>query len=410
MAINLAPDTARLHQPIPPAPVEAVVISLKTVTPELRGYGQVVPVDRWEGVAQLAGEVIWKHPNLKEGATFPAGTQLLKIDPKDYKNAITRATAALTAAEASLAEHLSRAESLRQSLAIGSSSLGIAESEFKRNQGLAASGHISNTQLENIQRNMLAQRQSVQNLQTQVTVLPSQQAAIVAKLADARATLAHAEDNLSRTTMAIPIHGRITHLNTDVGQFVPMGFSTLTAEGIDNLEVKLELPFDQLLAHFPAHMNSPESMPLEGQQLATRLRYDTIFGSQEWQGTVQRIDSGLIAASRSARLYIAINPSSAPLPALNLYVEAMVTGPPLLEQIVVPRQAIHNGRVFIADHQNKLQFREVHVAFHMEDLSVIDSGLKPGELLILTDLTYPVAGMPVEVTLMEPGESGAVSK
>ncbi len=59
---------------------------------------------------------------------------------------------------------------------------------------------------------------------------------------------------------------------------------------------------------------------------------------------------------------------------------------PTREAMVIPRQAIHQGRVYVADAENKLAIKPVTVRFHQGDLAIIDAGLQVGERVIINDL------------------------
>ncbi|MBT8119899.1 MAG: HlyD family secretion protein, partial [Gammaproteobacteria bacterium] len=70
---------------------------------------------------------------------------------------------------------------------------------------------------------------------------------------------------------------------------------------------------------------------------------------------------------------------------------------PAFPAMVVPRKAVHQGRVYIANSDDRLEIRPVDVQLIQGDLMVINSGIDPGERVIITDLIPVIEGMPLQV-------------
>ena len=62
----------------------------------------------------------------------------------------------------------------------------------------------------------------------------------------------------------------------------------------------------------------------------------------------------------------------------------------------MPAAAVHQGRVYLVNADNRLERRPVQVAWSQRDLAVIASGLNPGEQVIIDQLVPAVDGMPLE--------------
>ena len=65
--------------------------------------------------------------------------------------------------------------------------------------------------------------------------------------------------------------------------------------------------------------------------------------------------------------------------------------------MVIPRRALHQGRVYIADADDRLEIREVDILLTQGDLAVLRSGVEEGERVIVTDLIPVIEHMPLEV-------------
>ena len=234
IAVNASPGASRSDAGAAPVPVRVVTVNEQDVTPRLVAHGRVIPAHRFQAVAQVPGRIAWRHPGLRDGATFEAGTELIRTDTTDYALAADRARAGVARASAAVEEWQQRSDSLAVSYDIESRALVIKEAEFKRHVELAEDGHVSVLQLENSERALLAQRQTVQNLASQVALLPAQRASVEAGLRDAEASLARAEKDLARTAITMPFTGRVNDVAVDAGQFVPAGGPMFAAESIDD--------------------------------------------------------------------------------------------------------------------------------------------------------------------------------
>ncbi|MBT4937701.1 MAG: hypothetical protein HON14_01110, partial [Rhodospirillaceae bacterium] len=62
-------------------------------------------------------------------------------------------------------------------------------------------------------------------------------------------------------------------------------------------------------------------------------------------------------------------------------------------KIVLPRSALHNGRVYIAGKNNRLEIKPVKIAYSQGNLTVLASGLKAGERVVVSDLIPAINGM-----------------
>ena len=68
---------------------------------------------------------------------------------------------------------------------------------------------------------------------------------------------------------------------------------------------------------------------------------------------------------------------------------------PAREAIVLPRKAIHQGRVYIARANNQLEIREVNVLIRQGRLVILDGGVAEGEKVIITDVIPVINGLPL---------------
>ncbi len=75
----------------------------------------------------------------------------------------------------------------------------------------------------------------------------------------------------------------------------------------------------------------------------------------------------------------------------------VIYGFPQVDRLVVPRQAIHDGVVYVVTADSRLEKREVVVDYHLDKFSILKSGLVPGETLVVSDIVPAIPGMLLEV-------------
>jgi multidrug efflux system membrane fusion protein len=59
--------------------VRVITAESVQLVPRVTGYGSIYPGTVWNGAAQVAGEVVYVHPQLKKGAILSAGTEIVRI-------------------------------------------------------------------------------------------------------------------------------------------------------------------------------------------------------------------------------------------------------------------------------------------------------------------------------------------
>jgi len=117
----------------------------------------------WEAVGEVSGTVVYRHPELQRGAILPAGTELLRIDPTDYRHAVAEIEANIRAADSQLALLDVRAVNTKRSLAIEERNLALARKQFERTRELLRRGAVSRSDADREERSVLAGEQAVRH-------------------------------------------------------------------------------------------------------------------------------------------------------------------------------------------------------------------------------------------------------
>jgi len=70
--------------------------------------------------------------------------------------------------------------------------------------------------------------------------------------------------------------------------------------------------------------------------------------------------------------------------------------------MVIPRKAVHQGRVYVVTEENTLAIRPVEILFDQGNLLVLSEpeqhvGIKEGEKIIISDVIPVMEGMPLKL-------------
>jgi hypothetical protein len=80
------------------------------------------------------------------------------------------------------------------------------------------------------------------------------------------------------------------------------------------------------------------------------------------------------------------------------YVRMEIEGRQLEKVYRIPRTALRdNTRIWLVSNDGKLEIRSVETVWRDAQTVLLTDGLQPGEQLIVSDLSKPVRGMPLQV-------------
>ncbi|MCW9014571.1 MAG: efflux transporter periplasmic adaptor subunit [Gammaproteobacteria bacterium] len=393
------------------APLDLRVIEVQSMPFVLtaKGFGITRPAQSWQAVANVAGRVAQRHPQLNSGTLLPAGTLLLSLDPSRYQLAIAAAAAELASLTAEREQLAMETQNTRQLLQLENERLQLSQRELSRIERLADTDAVSRSRLDEQRRATLAQRQLVQSLDNQLALLPSKQQYLEGQTQRATTQLEQAREDLEDTRFIAPYDLRVRNVAVEEHQYVSAGQQLFLADSIEQAEIEAQVPLP-MLRRLMAAVSIPVSPQKTALDLAQRLDFSAIrsevtlagFPEVRWSARVSRIASGLDPQTRSARVVVTVDDPydlarSPERPALqrDMYVQVSFATDSLRPLLVVPAAAVHQGEVYLLGADNRLQRRAVTVAFEQQNLAVIAAGLVAGDMLIVDDPMPAVAGMAV---------------
>jgi membrane fusion protein (multidrug efflux system) len=350
----------------PPAAVTVQDVKAVTVPVQFEYVGQTAGSKEAEVRARVQG--VLERRTYQEGGYVKSGQLLFVIDPRPY-------AAQLQAAEADLARAQAQYAQVKRN--------------FDRVKPLADSNALSRREYD----------EAVSNEEIGA-----------AAIKQAQARLTEARLNLGYTTVSSPVSGYASRAQKSEGSLVTPGDESLltTVSQIDPIHVKFsvseqeQLRLNQLLASGKVAAPSTEKGGKNGYSVSIRLSDGSTYpraGKLNFVDT--RINPGTGSFDAQAEIP---NPDHALLP--GQFVRVVLQGAKRPDAILIPQRAVMDGPqgkfVYVPskskDGRDVALPRPVTVSdwvdFEGQQRWIVDSGLKPGDVVIVegTAKIFPVPG------------------
>ena len=395
------------------AAVRVIVAREQSVSPKIIGHGIVRPVRTYDAFAQVGGIAEYVNPDLQRGSILPAGAVLVRLSQADFNLAIAQARANIRAAEAKLAELTVSEANLTAALEIEEEALALATRDLERVEKLFSSGTASQSARDGARKAHLAQRQKTLNIQSSLAVLPTQRAVQNEQIAVYKANLETATLNLERTELTLPFAARVASVSVEVGQFVRAGSTAAQLDGIEAAEVEAQVSVAELRTLLKSTQpelqdlaidSSAMTKVLQGLGLSVNVQLRLGQGSIDWPANVDRMSDtidqktgtlGMIVRVDNA--YQSAEPGNRPPLTKGMFVEVTLSAPPV-KGIMLPRNAVRNGQVMLADADSRLQLLSVNPLLVQGDIALVTKGLEPGMRVVVSSPNPVMSGLLLDVT------------
>jgi multidrug efflux system membrane fusion protein len=357
-------------------PVAVSEVAQRDVPVQLRAIGNVQAYATVSVLSQVSGEVVQVHFN--EGQDVKAGDLLFTIDARPFQ-------AALQQAQAQLAQHQAQVAQAEANLARDTAQYENARVEEERYKRLAEGGFVAREQYDQMRTNeqslaatLTADRAAVQ---TARSVVQADEAAVE-----------NARVQLGYTQIRSPIDGRTGNLLIHKGNVVK-------AQDIGNPLVVINRVHPVYVA-----FSVPEQYldPIKRYRAAGELRVDASAPGatdRTVQGDLSFLNNAVDPATGTIQLKATFeNVDSTLWP--GQFVDAVLT---LTAEkgIVVPTRAVQAGQqgpfVFVVKPDLTVESRPVKPGRRLANETVIDSGLKEGERVVIDGQLRLVPGARVEL-------------
>jgi HlyD family secretion protein len=243
--------------------VQTEKVTRRNLTEVVVANGKIQPVLQVTISPEVSGEIT--ELAVKEGQAVHKGDLLLKIKPDFYVAAFNQSKAAY--------------ESSRAGEISGQANLEKAEADFKRNQELFKRKLISESDFIGFKTALDVARAQLDSAGDQVEM--------------AKASVASAQDSLSKTTIISPLDGTVSRLNSQVGERVlgtvqNAGTEIMTIADLNEMETRVDIGEMDVVLIQP------------GQKV--RLEVDA-FKDRKFAGTVTQIANSSKGSGQAASAY-----------------------------------------------------------------------------------------------------------
>ncbi|MBM0170558.1 efflux RND transporter periplasmic adaptor subunit [Altererythrobacter sp. C41] len=354
-SLLLAACSGSEQPPAPQAvPVKAITVANQAIPNVIELPGRVEPVRVAEVRARVTGIV--QERLYEEGTNVSAGQPLFRIDPRELRAAYAQTQASLERARATAAN---------------------AKAVVERYRPLVAEDAISRQEYDAA---LAASREADANV------------------AQIRAQLEAASLQLGYTTVRAPIAGRAGRAQVTEGALVsqPEGTLMTRIEQISPVYVSFAQSASEVLALRRA-VAAGEIELDENDRVEVRLTFSDgteypVPGHIDFRGFSVDQQTGTV----ELRAEFA-NPSGLLLP--GEFVRAQIFAGQVSQGIAVPQRAVtlgeDGGSVFVIDEEGQAALRPVKLGAMVDGRWIVESGLKAGDVVIISNLQKIRPGAPV---------------
>lgn len=339
----------------PPAmPVTVATVKSETVPLYLDYVGATQSIQTVDINARVEGFLIKRA--FKDGADVKEGDLLFVIDPRPFE-------ADLAAAQAQLAEDRA--------------SLAYALEQVERYKPLVAKQYITQDTYDGY-----------------VTQAEESMAAVEAD----EANVTQAKLNLSYCTMYAPFDGRIGRRFVDVGNLVGAAGQPTKLATIVQLD-PMYVYFSVAERDVPQVLEAQNENPLTVQIVLPDESVNPEGGTVDFINNQVDVNTGTIELR-------AVVGNSHELILPGQYVKVRLLLKEVPDTLLVPQQAVGEQQgqnyVYVVGEDNKVEFRNVTTGVDYDDSTIIQSGVKAGEKVIIDGLQKVKPGMTVAPEAAQP--------
>ena len=323
--------TSEVQPPRPPVPVLVAKAEVRDVPVELHAVGNIQAYAAVAVRSQITGPIVRVH--FEEGQDVKAGDRLFTIDPRPFEAAVNQARA-----------------------------------NVKRDESRLLSSRLDFQRSSNLFQSKIA---SEQDYETATAAFAAARSTVVAD----EAAVTNALISLGYTEIHAPIDGRTGDLKVKAGNVVKAPDDVLVnLTQTQPIYAAFSVPEQSLPAIQRCREAGPLSVTVSIPGEGTRRRGALTFVNNAVDMTTGTILLKATFANEDKALWP------------GQFIQAALTLSNLVQATVVPAQAVQTGQngeyVYVAKADGTVELRPVTTSLTRDGLTVIASGVQPGEVVV----------------------------
>jgi len=357
-----------------PVAVDIMIAKREDVQTSVVASGRVLAPARVDIGSTITGRV--QRVAVREGARVAEGQLLVQLEQTELAASVAQARAARDRARARVASVANLAlPTAREAQSQAESNVTLAAREFKRSQDLLTKGFISQSRVDEAERQLQVARSQLASATSQVSAQSSQGAEAQQarqQLAEAEAALDLTQARLAQTEIRAPAAGVVLERLTEPGDIAQATrrMMTLALDGPARLIVQVD----------------EKNLPLL-QAGRTALAAADAFPTDRFDAQIAYISPGVDAARGTVELRLEIPKAPAFLKS-DMTVSVEVAGPLLKQIVLVPADIVHqlqsDAPYVVLDRGGLAAKAPVRIGVQMQGKAQLVSGVEAGDRLVLT--------------------------
>lgn len=394
VAIRSEPDRQQREQNVPVVQVAEARPESRTMIVE--AYGTVRPRETLKLTAEVAGRVVFVHPEFKEGKQVENGNVILQIDQRRFRLDVAAAKVRITQARADLDRLAREVENLKANIALAGANVSFSNRELLRIRKLNRDAYASVTALDRVEQQNIQARMTLQSYENALSLTDAAIKNSQAALAMARIDLERAELAFERTEIRAEFDGVVLERKVEMGEFITVGqtFGSLYRGG--ELDVEVRIPLEKMQWIDPVFQRN--QLP---RAVVTTTGVDQ---GHTWQASVARVKGFIDDQTRTLPMVLEVDMAGDMTLRPGTFVRCTINGTTHDSVYVVPRHLLHPDNILYVLNDGRLEVRKVTVLRRFREDVFISGGLNPKDKIILSPVGNPVRGMKFEEKQGRTGE------
>lgn len=410
------PEPGQSESPSKIEHVEVATVEQHVGEVELSVDGVVVPFRDVQMAAEVSGRVTYKSENCRAGRSVREGDLLIKIDPRDFQNAVQNLEEELAQAENVLLELDIQIESAASQIELAKEDLTLQNRYLERTQSLSSRGVSTQSDLDEATRAVLAARTTLQTQLDQKRLHEASRRRLQSVCQRIKVQLEQARVDLERTEIRAPMDGVISEAAVESQSYVQNGTLLFVLRDVSQLDVRCSLQADQMYWLWKEQPVSAGSSGYEFPETQVLVQYEIAGKHYAWDGVLSRYDgAGVDSRTRMipCRVHVdrprevrqldsqgsemAVRP---PTLMVGMFVQLKILVPARQRLLRIPAQALQPGnRVWVVE-VGRLSQHQVRIANTASESILVyedGDGVTAGTAVVVSPLVSPQAGEAVHV-------------